>query len=603
MRFREAHVPIVLWVITAAALHWGGAEQSDHVARMQEGTKKLRLAAQEAIVEEVPPTEMYIFDPNADPALANALPPPPAPEVEAPTDPADPAQDPDKKTTEPEKKKEPEKVAVKPEPAKPKPNEPQKPTPKVPDNPAPATVVLPELPKPPEPKAPEPPPETDKKISVIQNQDKDEEKNDDAKYLAEKNHKVSPEEETHATITSTTDNDKNPTPGTSNGKPADKVGNADKTVVAQDEDRPGAKVAPNVVPKTSDQGPPKKTEDTAGTAKGDDKKIGQKTPPPTPSPNAKPAPVEQPSPGKGIKTPQPGSPEVLAGPNGTGSPVNPASSANPAPATSSTIAGVGDGKKIIPPAYMPKPAPGLNGGKWVAGLDGKGPAGMGKLAINENTFKAAVGMDELDRLKKVEAETQKTKHLGAWKSSSLEKWRSAIENYTPGVKPGNQTNLGTAAAPWATYLAQIHVRLHPIFADSFVDSLDDLPAGHPLNDKTLVTRMEIVMKADGTLDHLGIVKPSGVTAFDVAALDAVDRAAPFGKAPTAIVSPDGLVYLHWEFHRDEMRCSNLNAYPYVLKEGQTPVKPEPKDPPKPPIKPNPEDGKSYGSLLNPKPTG
>ena len=78
--------------------------------------------------------------------------------------------------------------------------------------------------------------------------------------------------------------------------------------------------------------------------------------------------------------------------------------------------------------------------------------------------------------------------------------------------------------------------------------------------------------------------------------------APFGKAPTAIVSPDGLVYLHWEFHRDEMRCSNLNAYPYVLKEGGTPVKPEPKDPPKPPVKPNPEDGKTYGSLLGPKPT-
>ncbi|MEO7096038.1 MAG: TonB family protein [Polyangiales bacterium] len=587
-------------MITAAALHWGGAEQSDHVAKMQEGTKKLRLAAQEAIVEDVPPTEMYIFDPNADPALAAALPPPPAPEIDAPTDPSDPAQDPDKKTDDDKKKKSPEVLATK-QPEPPKPAEPPKPPPpKVPDNPATPLVVMPDVPKPPE-ATPPPQPETDKKIAVIQNQATEEEKNDDAKYLAEKNHKVAPEDETHATITSTTDNDPNPTPGTSNGKPSDKVGNADKTVIAQDDDRPGAKVAPNVVPKESDKGPVKKTEDPAGTAKGDDKKPGQKA---AASPTAAPVPtvppVEQPSPGKGIKTPQPGSPEVLAGPNGTGTPVNPASSANAAPATSSTVAGVGDGKKVIPPQFLPKPAAGT-GGKWVAGLDGAGAAGMGKLAINEKTFKAAVGMDELDRLKKVEAETQKTKHLGAWKSSSLEKWRSAIENYTPGVKPGNQTNLGTAAAPWATYLAQIHVRLHPIFADSFVDSLDDLPSGHPLNDKTLVTRMEIVMKADGTLDHLGIVKPSGVTAFDVAALDAVDRAAPFGKAPSAIVSPDGLVYLHWEFHRDEMRCSNLNAYPYVLKEGGTPVKPEPKDPPKPPVKPNPEDGKKYGSApVDPK---
>ena len=194
-------------------------------------------------------------------------------------------------------------------------------------------------------------------------------------------------------------------------------------------------------------------------------------------------------------------------------------------------------------------------------------------------------MDQLDKLKKVEGETKLSMHRGQWKSSSLEKWRAAIENYVPGVKPGNQTNLGTAAAPWATYLAQIHLRLHPIFADGFVEGLCDLPPGHPLNDKSLVTRMEIVIKADGTIHHLGIVRASGVTAFDIAALDSVDRAGPFGKVPSEIVSPDGLAYLHWEFHRDEMRCSNVNAYPYKLNSGAAPVPTEPKAPPPLPTKP------------------
>ena len=64
---------------------------------------------------------------------------------------------------------------------------------------------------------------------------------------------------------------------------------------------------------------------------------------------------------------------------------------------------------------------------------------------------------------------------------------------------------------------------------------------------------------------MGIVKPSGVTAFDIAALDSVQRASPFGAAPGAIVSPDGQVYLHWEFHRDEVfACSTMNAHPFIL---------------------------------------
>lgn len=64
---------------------------------------------------------------------------------------------------------------------------------------------------------------------------------------------------------------------------------------------------------------------------------------------------------------------------------------------------------------------------------------------------------------------------------------------------------------------------------------------------------------------MGVVRLSGVTAFDVAALDAVDRAAPFGPAPDAIVSPDGNVYLHWEFHRNEIyACSTMGARPFIL---------------------------------------
>jgi hypothetical protein len=65
---------------------------------------------------------------------------------------------------------------------------------------------------------------------------------------------------------------------------------------------------------------------------------------------------------------------------------------------------------------------------------------------------------------------------------------------------------------------------------------------------------------------MGVTKTSGVTAFDIGALEAVSAAAPFGPAPPSIVSPDGNVYLHWEFHRDpRYACSTYFARPYILK--------------------------------------
>src|SRR4029079_11095266 len=109
-----------------------------------------------------------------------------------------------------------------------------------------------------------------------------------------------------------------------------------------------------------------------------------------------------------------------------------------------------------------------------------------------------------------------------------------------------------AKVPFATYINAIHNRLHPIFAEEFLESLDGLPKSHALN-QDLITHVEIVLAKDtGRIVRIGITKASGVTAFDVVALSSVSRAQPYGKAPDAIISPDGNVYLHWEFHRDRV---------------------------------------------------
>jgi hypothetical protein len=283
--------------------------------------------------------------------------------------------------------------------------------------------------------------------------------------------------------------------------------------------------------------------------------IATKEPPPQLAPGAPPAP----------------SPEVVEGGPSAASWFNPVrpgaqpSEQRPTPGTTNQK----------PPVVQNQPSP----TKWL-GLGGNPGPGQVNLNLNQKGVVAIVGADQLRKEREADGERRKSEHRGSWTASNFERWRNAIENYVSSVKPGNQTALNTAAVPFASYLNTIHNRIHPIFADSFLGSLDNLPKNHPLNDTRLITRLEIVVSPkEGRIVKMGVVKTSGITAFDIAALDSVNRAQPFGPAPGAIVSADGNVYLHWEFHRDEVfACSTMHARPFLL---NTPPKGTPGEPPLP----------------------
>src|SRR5690606_35746898 len=227
-------------------------------------------------------------------------------------------------------------------------------------------------------------------------------------------------------------------------------------------------------------------------------------------------------------------------------------------------------------------------------LLGLGAAGTTRNGINLNLTpglaQEAIGLDQLSRERLADGARRRSQHLGSWKTAGLERWRAAIENYVPSVRPGNQTALNTARAPFASYLAAIHNRLHPIFADWFLESLDALPAGHPMNRPDLRTNLEIVLdRAEGRIIRMGVTRTSGITAFDIAALDSAQRASPFGPPPREVVSPDGSVYLHWEFHRDpRIACTTYNARPYILKA-------QPRPAPAPTPEPPPDDRERHGA--------
>jgi hypothetical protein len=561
MRPRDANIPLFLWIATAVLAHliWGGG-----VTRMSkafEETLRIKWFAAEvrAQVRGTGEVEVALLDENGK--EIDEPEPKPAEDTPDETESDDPEEEqsekdedtkkktkslPDPKPVEPEPEKKEEKKPLKLELKVEKESEEEK-----------AAKVLPQ-------------PNKKKQISVVQDvKDKNQKDNPDAEFAgADSNHV---KEQTQARITTTDKHESNPTPGGNHSSAASNPGDSDDSKVAQSEDRPGeanqapsgkeepedsAKVAKVTPPEEST--PPK----SKGVSEGAEK---------SKNPSSEAAQKGQKA--QAATSEQKAAPETLASEQGSFGVSEKRAEAAAKKARRAK-------KKRLPPMKG-------HGGDFL----GLGAAGTTKNGISLNLTPkqalAAVGMDRLNREKKLDSERRKSKHRGSWKSMGIERWRASIENYVPSVKPGNQTALNTARVPFAGYLNQVHNRLHPIFADSFLASLDSLPGSHPMNRPDIKTHLEIVLnQEDGKVVRMGVTHTSGVTAFDIAALESVMRAQPFGAPPPEIASPDGRVYFHWEFYRNpDYACSTYFAHPFILKTKPKTAPPSVEPPPWRPLDP------------------
>jgi hypothetical protein len=578
---REASIPLFLWAATAILAHliWsGGADQAARVIEERLDIGRFAADVRRHVKRSIaPPIEITIDDSPSD----EAKPEEKNPEQDVKDDDAkdDVEVDPELVKDEPKPKPPENPKAEDKKPDEKKPDEKKPDEKKVELLPAPAV-------EPPKPIAPLAMPN---KIAVKQHvQDEKQKDNPDASYISDKANHVA--EETRARITSTDQNEQKPTPGSAPSGPKDDPGNAEETHVRQDMDQPGLRaIAPGG---THDASATRATAATPATKTGE---AGAAAPGAAGAQIAKPpapTPAESQDKNQVAKVASPesvGSPEVVASNDGA------FAVSRPQAATPEQRAQ--KAKKKLPPRRPRSILEALG-----LGAAGRTPGGVA-LNLTPSMATEAVGSKEMSRLVRADGERRRSQHRGSWATPSFERYKSAIENYVPSVKLGNQTALNTAAVPFAAYLNQIHSRIHPIFADTFLDSLDRLPASHPMNDRNLVTALEIVVeREEGRLVRRGVTRTSGITAFDVSAIAAVDRAAPFGAPPSEIVSPDGNVYLHWEFRRDDMACSTLFAHPYILKVQPTPA-PLPRAPPLPPFRgPDetpPVPGERHGLLSSP----
>ncbi len=524
--------------------HYMFAQGGGEVARIHDDSSAIRMlgmGVRDRIRSENQTFEVALFDEGKVDSAAepNSTPPPPKPE-------------------KPEAKPKPE--AAKPsEPTPPKPEEKVVAVQKSDEKPH----VLP------------PPEKKDQRIAVKQHAKKGQDDNPTAKFIADEANKVA--EESAARLTSHDQDEAEPTPGGSHANSEQKPGDSDRTKIAQSEDRRGEK----------DRGPGDKgrehdSQDLPQTALQSDRPVAGPAAPAMPKSggDGKPAASTNNTPvpalaagGAGPAAPdtvQSGAGEWTFNPLRPGTGLGSSSDTGPGSASKQDKSGSAQSLRF--------------------GLGGPAAPGQVNFNLTHEGVVAVVGQDNLRKMREADGERRRSEHTGSWVASGLQRWKSAIENYVPTVRQGNQTALNTAAVPFASYLNAMHNRIHPIFADGFLDSLGRLPREHPLNDIKLMTTLEIVLSPQGHVVRMGVAKGSGITSFDVAALDSVQRASPFGPAPSTIVSPDGNVYLHWEFHRDEVfACSTMNARPFLL---NVPPKPpeEPKGPPGQPPSPTRERG-------------
>jgi hypothetical protein len=190
--------------------------------------------------------------------------------------------------------------------------------------------------------------------------------------------------------------------------------------------------------------------------------------------------------------------------------------------------------------------------------------GAPDLRVSWTDFASLYGEEELRREREAWLEQRRSRSRGTNHEQRWQQFRAAIENYTPQVRPGNQTALNTRADPFAAYLAEVHRRIHARFADSFLHSLPSTVDAAFRANPAMHAKLELAFDPEGRVARIGIVATSGDILFDFGAYNAVMMAQPYAASPEAIRSPDGLVYVHWSFYRNERQCGTFNAEPYIL---------------------------------------
>jgi TonB family protein len=112
-------------------------------------------------------------------------------------------------------------------------------------------------------------------------------------------------------------------------------------------------------------------------------------------------------------------------------------------------------------------------------------------------------------------------------------------------------------AAWK-FIDGMHRRIHPLFSDVYLPSLEGRALSDPVNQGIVVATADIRVRFDGSLDEVHLSRPSRVPEFDRSVLDSITQSAPFPPPPLSIVH-DGTITVRWIFARPELLACNATA--------------------------------------------
>lgn len=189
-----------------------------------------------------------------------------------------------------------------------------------------------------------------------------------------------------------------------------------------------------------------------------------------------------------------------------------------------------------------------------------------KLDLDWRTFERTFAEQALEE-REAYAQTRLAARQGRGGFGQLSgKVRRALTNNRGWIRPGNQEPLGPRKQLFHNYIELIHeTHIHPIFGESFWESLSSFATDHPLNNMNMYTVAEFEIFANGNVSEVRVVKSSGNAVFDAAAVDSIYRSSPFPAPPKAVLSWNERVYLRWGFYRSQRMCGVFNVEPYILR--------------------------------------
>jgi TonB family protein len=131
---------------------------------------------------------------------------------------------------------------------------------------------------------------------------------------------------------------------------------------------------------------------------------------------------------------------------------------------------------------------------------------------------------------------------------------------------GHQGNSVSHSKEVEEYLALMHKEIHPLWAHGYLLRLDTIyrKPGSRLDNSNLEAVLEITLNSVGTVTDVRVVKSSGISDYDSAAIDVAWHSSPQIAPPHVMISKNGKSYVHWTFWRDGRQCGVFGVKVFKL---------------------------------------